>query len=102
MMPHKILVVDDEERMRDLLELHLKDVFQVNVAASGDEALKLLENEAHDLVILDVLMPGRDGWDVCSEIRSRFDTPVLMLTALSGVEEKLEAFSVGADDYMTK
>lgn len=101
-MPHKILVVDDEERMRELLELHLKGVFRVDTAASGDEALKLLADETYDLVVLDVLMPDRDGWDVCADIRNRFEIPVLMLTALSGVEEKLEAFSVGADDYMTK
>lgn len=101
-MSHRVLVVDDEPRMRDLITLHLKGEFHVESASSGEEALKILAERPFDVVILDVLMPGKDGWEVCQEIRRTFDTPVIMLTALSGVEEKLEAFASGADDYVTK
>lgn len=101
-MRPRVLVVDDEARMRDLLTLHLRGSFDVETAASGAEALRLLSARPFQLVILDVLMPGEDGWSVCQKIRAMTSVPVIMLTALSGVEEKLEAFAAGADDYVTK
>lgn len=99
---YRVLVVDDEARMRDLLALHLRRSFDVETAASGDEALAMLEAGSYDVVILDVLMPGLDGWEVCRRVRRDHRVPVLMLTALSDVEDKLEAFGAGADDYLTK
>ncbi|MBO2521820.1 MAG: DNA-binding response regulator [Firmicutes bacterium] len=101
-MAHRVLVVDDEARMRDLLALHLRRAFEVETAASGREALRMLEAGEYDVVVLDVLMPGLDGWEVCRRIREAHEVPVLMLTALAGVEDKLEAFGAGADDYLTK
>lgn len=101
-MAHRVLVVDDEARMRDLLALHLRRAFEVETAASGREALAMLDERPYDVVVLDVLMPGLDGWEVCRRIRSQYEVPVLMLTALGGVEDKLEAFGAGADDYLTK
>lgn len=101
-MAYRVLVVDDEARMRDLLALHLERFFDVEKAASGDEALQMLESAPFDVVVLDVLMPGMDGWEVCRRIRQGHQVPVLMLTALSDVEDKLEAFGAGADDYLTK
>ena len=88
--------------MRGLLALHLKRAFEVEMAASGDEALEKLASSHFDLVILDILMPGVDGWEVCRKIRERSRTPVMMLTALADTEDKLEAFDAGADDYVTK
>lgn len=99
---YKVLVVDDEARMRDLLALHLKRTFDVETAASGHEALERLRSGSYDVVVLDVLMPDLDGWEVCRRIRREHRVPVLMLTALSDVEDKLEAFGAGADDYLTK
>lgn len=101
-MAHKVLVVDDEARMRDLLALHLRRRFEVVTAGSGAEALELLKSQAFDVVVLDILMPGLDGWEVCRRIRAEHEVPVLMLTALGSVEDKLEAFGAGADDYLTK
>lgn len=101
-MRAKVLIVDDEERMRAMLALHLRQVFEVKTVASGEEALDALNREPMDLVILDVLMPGMDGWEVCRRIRERSSAPVLMLTALSDIDDKLEAFGAGADDYLTK
>lgn len=101
-MSHRILVVDDEERMRSLIRLHLERTFDVSEAASGAEAIAMIERGPFDAVVLDILMPGVNGWEVCRRIREEHDTPVLMLTALSDVEDKLEAFDAGADDYLTK
>lgn len=101
-MAYRVLVVDDEARMRDLLALHLRQAFAVETAASGREALAKLQAGAYDVVVLDVLMPDLDGWEVCRRIRREHRVPVLMLTALSDVEDKLEAFGAGADDYLTK
>lgn len=101
-MSHRVLVVDDEERMRSLLRLHLERTFEVSEASSGSEAIELIARRPFDAVVLDILMPGMDGWEVCRRIREEYDTPVLMLTALSDVEDKLEAFEAGADDYLTK
>ena len=101
-MARRVLVVDDEERMRSLLRLHLQRVYDVSEAASGTEALALVARRPFDAVVLDILMPDMDGWEVCRKIREEHDTPVLMLTALSDVEDKLEAFHAGADDYLTK
>lgn len=101
-MAYRVLVVDDEARMRDLIALHLRQSFAVETAASGPEALVKLQAGDYDVVVLDVLMPGLDGWEVCRRIRREHRVPVLMLTALSDVEDKLEAFGAGADDYLTK
>ncbi len=101
-MAPKVLVVDDEERMRSLLKLHLRQCFEVVTASSGEEALERVRSERFDAVVLDILMPGLDGREVCRRIRSMSAVPLLMLTALADVEEKLEAFDRGADDYLTK
>lgn len=98
----KVLVVDDEPRMRSLLALHLRQSFDVETVASGEEALARIAHESFDAVLLDILMPGMGGKEVCRRIRAHHSVPVLMLTALADVEEKLEAFEAGADDYVTK
>jgi DNA-binding response OmpR family regulator len=98
-----ILVVDDERNIVDLLRLYLeKEGFAVAAAFDGEEALVLHARHDPDLVILDLMLPKVDGFDVCREIRRRGDTPVLMLTARSDDVDAIVGLELGADDYVTK
>jgi two-component system alkaline phosphatase synthesis response regulator PhoP len=98
-----ILVVDDERNIVDLLRLYLeKEGFAVAAAFDGEEALVLHARHDPDLVILDLMLPRIDGFDVCREIRRRGDTPVLMLTARSDDVDAIVGLELGADDYVTK
>jgi len=99
----RILVVDDEAPMRRLLELYLKkNEYDVRTAAHGEEAITLLKNSDFDMVILDIMMPGIDGWEVCKRIRVFSNLPILMLTARDQTAEKVKGLKMGADDYLTK
>ena len=99
-MKSKILIVDDEEHIRELIRFYLdKEGFSVVQAASGEEALHLLENEYIDLAIVDIMMPVMDGFQLVEEMK---DIPVIMLTAKSQSADKLRGFSLGIDDYVTK
>ena len=100
----KILVADDEPQLRRALERALKlEGYDVALAADGDEALAAVAGARPDAVVLDVLMPKRDGLSVCRELRSREDrTPVLMLTARDGVSDRVDGLDAGADDYVVK
>jgi DNA-binding response OmpR family regulator len=98
-----ILVVDDERNIVDLLRLYLeKEGYAVAAAFDGEEALVLHARHDPDLVILDLMLPRIDGFDVCREIRRRGDTPVLMLTARSDDVDAIVGLELGADDYVTK
>lgn len=98
-----ILVVDDEEPLLNLLTAHLeRNHFNVVLARSGAEALKVAFETHPDLVILDVMMPGLDGLTVCRRLREMSDLPIIMLTALSQEEDVVEGLTSGADDYITK
>jgi DNA-binding response OmpR family regulator len=98
-----VLVVDDERNIVDLVRLYLeKEGFEVVAAFDGDQALELHARLAPDLVVLDVMLPKRDGFEVCREIRRRGDTPVLMLTARSDDVDSIVGLELGADDYVTK
>ncbi len=98
-----VLVVDDERHIVDLVRLYLeKEGFAVLVAGDGDEALALHARHDPDLVILDLMLPGRDGFAVCRELRRRGDTPVLMLTARDDDVDAIVGLELGADDYVTK
>lgn len=102
-MAQKILVVDDEHNIRDLATLYLeKEGFTVESAASGTDALTKFQSVQPAMVILDVMMPGMDGFEVCREIRREHDVPILMLTARSDDVDKIVGLEIGADDYMTK
>lgn len=103
MAVRKVLLVDDEKRMLELVALYLKPHNYLCLKAqSGREALALLEEEPADLVILDVMMPEMDGWDVCREIRRFSNVPIIMLTAREQEEDIVKGLRLGADDYMTK
>ncbi|MBP3218755.1 MAG: response regulator transcription factor [Lachnospiraceae bacterium] len=100
----KILVADDESRMRKLIhDFLMKEGYEVLEAEDGDQALDLFYQEREiALVILDVMMPGTDGWTVLKEIRKESSVPVIMLTAKSEEEDELMGFDLGADEYVKK
>lgn len=98
-----VLVVDDEKEIADLLEIHLmSQEYNVKKAKNGVEALKLLENEKFDLVLLDVMMPKMDGKETLKHIREKWNIPVIMVTAKTSGKDKIEGLTLGADDYVTK
>jgi DNA-binding response OmpR family regulator len=98
-----ILVVDDEPIVRDVVVRYLeRDGFRTVEASSGDEAQRLLEREAPALVVLDVMLPGIDGFELCRWIRSQSDLPILMLTARGEEADRIVGLELGADDYLTK
>lgn len=107
-MAYKILIADDEPEIRDLLRLYLeKDGYEVVEAADGAQALSALQDaalkkEGIDLVILDIMMPGIDGYRVLRNIRENSNIPVIMLSAKSGDADKILGLDLGADDYITK
>lgn len=99
----KILVVDDEAKIVDLVRLYLeKDDYQVVTAGDGQRALELFYREKPDLVVLDIMLPGMDGLEVCRNIRRQSGVPIIMLTARSEDVDKLMGLELGADDYITK
>jgi two-component system response regulator MprA len=100
----RVLVVDDEPQLRRALERALKlEGYEVALAPDGEEALTEIASAPYDAVVLDVLMPKRDGLSVCRELRERGDrTPVLMLTARDAVQDRVDGLDAGADDYVVK
>jgi len=102
-MMETILIVDDEERIRNLVSIYLKkEQYNIIQAENGNEAIDIFSKNKIDLVILDVMMPVMDGWDVCKEIRKTSDIPVIMLTAKSEEDDELLGFELGTDHYITK
>ncbi|MDW0111114.1 response regulator transcription factor [Sporosarcina aquimarina] len=98
-----ILLIDDEKRMLDLLELFLAPHgYRCLQATDGQAALKLFEEEKVHLVLLDIMMPGMDGWEVCRRIRELADVPVILLTARTDKSDVVKGLDQGADDYITK
>jgi DNA-binding response OmpR family regulator len=106
MAPAKILAVDDEDDILQLLEFNLRQAgFEVVTAADGEGALEVAERELPDLIVLDLMLPGIDGNEVCRELHRRAETrhiPVVMLTAKGEEIDRVVGFELGADDYVTK
>lgn len=100
-MKNKILIVDDESAIREMIIRGLID-YEVVGAKNADEAIILLDEGKIDLVIVDVMMPGMNGFDLCSEIKRFYHLPVIMLTARGELDDKRTAFQAGTDDYVTK
>jgi two-component system response regulator RegX3 len=99
----RVLVVEDEESFSDALSYMLrKEGFEVAVAASGPEALEVFDREGADLVLLDLMLPGLPGTEVCRSLRQRSKVPVIMLTAKDSEIDKVVGLELGADDYVTK
>ena len=98
-----VLVVDDDERIRDLLKRFLnRNGYLVSAARDADHASRLLESLAFDLLIVDVMMPGEDGYSFTRRVTNAIDTPVILLTAKGETEDKIEGLEAGADDYLPK
>ncbi len=103
MATEKILIVDDDTNICDLLKLYIeKDGFKTVTANDGITAVKLNETEKPDLILLDIMLPGLDGWQVCREIRKTSDVPIILVTAKGEVFDKVLGLELGADDYVTK
>lgn len=99
----QVLVVDDEWNMRNLLRIYLtKDGFEVKEASNGYEALSMVSNHTFDIILLDVMLPDMDGWQICKAIRQTNNVAILMLTARSETKDKVYGLGIGADDYLTK
>ncbi|SJZ60234.1 response regulator transcription factor [Selenihalanaerobacter shriftii] len=99
----KILVVDDDQNIRKLINLYLnQEGYQIITGKDGVEAIDLVESEDPDLIILDIMLPKLNGWEVCKKLRERSDVPVIMLTAKGEKYDKIKGLDLGADDYVTK
>jgi two-component system KDP operon response regulator KdpE len=102
-MTTRVLIVDDDATLlRFLGEYLAREGFQVVSADRGAKALKLFYQERPDIVVLDLMMPGMDGWEVCARLRELSDTPIILLTAKASEADKLRGFRLGVDDYVTK
>ncbi|TDL32035.1 response regulator transcription factor [Jeotgalibacillus sp. S-D1] len=102
-MDKKILVVDDEKPIADILQFNLKkEGYEVHCAYDGDEALEMVNEIKPDLILLDIMLPSRDGMEVCREVRKNFEMPIIMLTAKDSEIDKVLGLELGADDYVTK
>jgi two-component system OmpR family response regulator len=98
-----ILIVDDDPHLRELARVFLRqEGFDVHEASDGVEALASLDHLKVEMVILDIMMPNMDGWELCRQLRALYDFPILMLTARSETSQKLKGFQVGTDDYLVK
>lgn len=103
MQNNKVLVVDDDAHIVELIKLYFeKEGFTVATAANGREAVEKFKSESPAIIILDVMMPEMDGWDVCREIRKTSNVPIIMLTAKGETFDKVLGLELGADDYMVK
>lgn len=102
-MDYRILVVDDERPIADILQFSLeKEGYQVVCAFDGEEAVQKAWQEQPDLILLDIMLPKKDGLEVCREIRQHLDVPIIMLTAKDSEVDKVLGLELGADDYVTK
>lgn len=98
-----VLVVDDEERIRRLVRMYLeRSGFRVDEAEDGNEALSMALSKPYSLLVLDLMLPGLDGRDVCNQIRQSSNVPIIMLTAAGDETERVHGFELGADDYVVK
>ncbi|WP_138495423.1 response regulator transcription factor [Paenibacillus pinistramenti] len=99
----RILIVDDDPYIQELIShVLIQEGFEISTAGNGLEALEVLQEVKADLVILDVMMPEMDGWELCRELEAHYDMPLLMLTAKGDTAQKVKGFELGTDDYMVK
>ena len=102
-MNKKALVIEDDKNIAELLRLYLeKDGFEVSIASDGGQGLRLAADVEPDVILLDIMLPVMDGWQVCKEIRRTSQVPIIMLTAKGETYDKVSGLEMGADDYITK
>ena len=99
----KILIVDDDQNIAELISLYLiKECFETMIVGDGESALRALDSFSPNLIILDLMLPGIDGYQVCREVRAKSSTPIIMLSAKGEVFDKVLGLELGADDYIVK
>lgn len=102
-MDYSILVVEDDEKILDLIEIYLKNEdYIIKRAISSEQALKYIKEKEFDLAILDIMLPGENGYYICAKIRESYNYPIIMLTAKDDESSKIKGLTFGADDYVTK
>ena len=102
-MTKRALVVEDDGNIAELLRLYLgKDGFEVMIASDGGKAESMFDLFSPDVVLLDIMLPVKDGWQVCKDIRKKSSVPIIMLTAKGETNDKVNGLEMGADDYVTK
>ena len=100
---YRILLAEDERTLRDIVSVFLtKNGYEVDAVCDGIAAMHAVDNAKYDLIILDIMMPGRNGREVCKYIRGKFDVPVIFLTALNTEDDIVKGYEIGADEYITK
>ncbi|MXQ52952.1 response regulator transcription factor [Shimazuella alba] len=98
-----ILIVEDDLHIRKMIAFYLKKKgFEVVESDNGNHALTIVNSQSIDLVVLDIMLPEKDGWEICREIRKHRDTPILMVTAKRETDQRIKGLEIGADDYITK
>lgn len=99
----KILIVEDEKEIRNILKVYLLTAgYEVTEATDGEEAMKIFYEKPFDLVVLDIMLPKKDGWSICREIKEYSSVPVIIITARDNENDEVFGFEIGADDYITK
>lgn len=98
----KILIVEDEQYMQELLQIQLKRHYDLTLIDNGADALKMVQNNTFDLILLDIMLPYINGFDICEEVRKTSNVPILMVTARTDVHDAVKGLELGADDYVTK
>lgn len=102
-MSKLVFIVDDEKNICELIRLYVeKEGYETCTAYDGDEAMRIFKERKPDIVLLDIMLPKKDGWQICREIRSMSNTPIIMLTAKGELFDKVLGLELGADDYMVK
>ena len=99
----KILIVDDDENIAELISLYLtKECFDTRMVYDGEAALKAFDSYQPNLILLDLMLPGVDGFEICRQVREKKNTPIIMVSAKKDDIDKIRGLGLGADDYMTK
>ena len=102
-MTKRALIVEDDSNIAELLRLYLgRDGFEVMITGDGSKAEGIFDLFTPDVVLLDIMLPGKDGWQICRDIRKKSSTPIIMLTAKGETADKVSGLEMGADDYVTK
>ena len=99
---YPILLVDDEEGLLDMLKIMLQKEGIIDIAATGKQALEKINNVDYSLIVLDIMLPDIDGFQICQEIRKKSDVPILFISARTSDIDKLTGLNIGGDDYITK